>query len=284
MPPAVTTSFAPWEHMIMLSDRIRVHALRQGIAQYADREKVFCDLGCGTGVFSIHAARLYDRVIAVDRDPRMLAIADENARRHGVRDRLTLIQADAETLSAAALGTAVDVLFCEMLSTWLINEGQVPVLNQALAHLVSPKAVLIPLSVTNLIELAWFDYDFDGIRLCAPCPEFANIRMPQLLSNSVVSDNIDLNRPIPLRVTGSVRLSALADGVVNCLRLSNIVHVAPGVSCYGTNSMMPAFLVPTNNILTVSRSMLVEIGFSLAFGGGYDEARFSVVAIDRASI
>ena len=53
------------------------------------------DLGCGTGVLSIIAAKLgAGRVFGVDAAPDVVAVASENATRHGVGETTTFLQGD----------------------------------------------------------------------------------------------------------------------------------------------------------------------------------------------
>ncbi|MDI9569230.1 MAG: 50S ribosomal protein L11 methyltransferase [Pseudomonadota bacterium] len=59
------------------------------------------DLGCGAGILAIAAARLgARRVVAVDVDPEALRATRENARRHGVTDRV--VTREGSWLEAAA--------------------------------------------------------------------------------------------------------------------------------------------------------------------------------------
>ena len=62
------------------------------------------DLGCGTGVLAIAAARVLPgaRVLAVDNDPLATAIARDNARLNGVGRRVRVIDAAGFAHPAAA--------------------------------------------------------------------------------------------------------------------------------------------------------------------------------------
>ncbi|MEW6501758.1 MAG: peptide chain release factor N(5)-glutamine methyltransferase [Thermodesulfobacteriota bacterium] len=77
---------------------------------HRDRPYRFLDLGTGSGILAIVLACEFPacRVIAVDRSRAALAIAIENARRHGVADRVTFLQGD--WLGAVAPGAAFDLV------------------------------------------------------------------------------------------------------------------------------------------------------------------------------
>jgi ribosomal protein L11 methyltransferase len=65
------------------------------------------DLGCGSGVLAIAAAKLgMAPVIAVDHDPAAVEVARANARRNGVELDIRLADLSSEELPAAGLGLA----------------------------------------------------------------------------------------------------------------------------------------------------------------------------------
>ena len=67
------------------------------------------DIGCGTGVLAIAAARLGARVTAVDTDPAAVAATRANAIRNGVGDRIDVALASAGHLAEAADLVTVNV-------------------------------------------------------------------------------------------------------------------------------------------------------------------------------
>src|SRR5437764_1501484 len=93
--PDLYGQFRKAYHLEMISDRARTEALREGLLQALRPEMTFCELGCGTGLFSIFAAGRCRKVYAVEQDPHMVAVAQRNfeACRHA--SRIELIAADA---------------------------------------------------------------------------------------------------------------------------------------------------------------------------------------------
>ncbi|MFA5043259.1 MAG: 50S ribosomal protein L11 methyltransferase [Kiritimatiellia bacterium] len=78
------------------------------------------DMGCGTGILAIAAAKLgFPRVTALDNDPAAVRVARANAVSNGVADRIEYIQADASEFKADRVYDLVLAnLLAGMLVTW----------------------------------------------------------------------------------------------------------------------------------------------------------------------
>jgi SAM-dependent methyltransferase len=65
-------------------------------------DELLYDLGCGDGRIVVRAAESYGcRAIGFDIDPQRVEDARENARQHGVDDRVTIVEKDVLTLDLA---------------------------------------------------------------------------------------------------------------------------------------------------------------------------------------
>jgi predicted RNA methylase len=233
--------FNPAYHFEMVSDPERVAQIKAAIDATVTPGSVLCELGAGTGIFSIYAARTARHVYAVEIDPATAAFARRNVEASGLADRITLIESDA---TSVRLPERVDVTLCEMLSTGLIEEPEVPALNWARAELLKPGGVTIPRRVTNVAELGQTQYTYDGIEIRCFYFEFAGIRKPRLLSRSSCYLAVDFDQPVPETVDVRCPVEVLAGGTANCVRLTSIVELAPGVIFYSTDSLMPPIVLP----------------------------------------
>lgn len=83
----------------------------------------FADLGCGSGILSIAAAKLgYTRLIALDNDPLAVRIARENAELNGVADQIRFMTGD---VAEAGLEGACDLIVANILASVLIANAPV---------------------------------------------------------------------------------------------------------------------------------------------------------------
>lgn len=78
------------------------------------------DLGCGSGILAIAAAKLgATRVLAVENDGMALIYARENAVRHGVADVVDFVEGDAIALMAAEADQPYDLIAANLFSDLL---------------------------------------------------------------------------------------------------------------------------------------------------------------------
>jgi ribosomal protein L11 methyltransferase len=75
------------------------------------------DLGCGSGILAIAAAKLWRvAVLASDIDPRAVEVARANARLNGVAHLVRVVVADGYRSPAIAAGRPFDLLLCNILA------------------------------------------------------------------------------------------------------------------------------------------------------------------------
>jgi ribosomal protein L11 methyltransferase len=105
------------------------HGTTRGCLEMIDQLAVthpgatFADLGCGSGILTIAAAKLgYTRLIALDNDPLAVRIARENAELNGVADQIRFMTGD---VADAGLEGACDIVVANILATVLIANAQV---------------------------------------------------------------------------------------------------------------------------------------------------------------
>jgi ribosomal protein L11 methyltransferase len=91
------------------------------------------DLGCGTGLLAIGAAKLWRRrVIASDIDPVAMEVTKENARANGVAPLIRALTADGLTHPAIAAAAPYDLIVANILASPLTQLA--PAMTRALAR------------------------------------------------------------------------------------------------------------------------------------------------------
>lgn len=78
------------------------------------------DLGCGSGILAIAAAKLgASSVVALENDAMALGYARENAERHGIADRIRFLEADAVAWTADPASGVFDLIAANLFSDLL---------------------------------------------------------------------------------------------------------------------------------------------------------------------
>jgi len=103
----------------------------------AREAKSFLDLGTGSGILAIAAAKLgYHPILAIDHDPDAVRIAQQNARRNRVSDRIRFRELDVKNLSVRH-PTTCDLVGANLTSDLLVGH------RRRIAACVKPGGILV---------------------------------------------------------------------------------------------------------------------------------------------
>ncbi|MFC9440139.1 50S ribosomal protein L11 methyltransferase [Nocardia sp. NPDC057030] len=216
-------------HQVMLSDRPRMNAYDQALAQAVEPGSIVIDVGAGTLALSLLALKHgAAHVYAIEADPDMAAVAERIIATNDLKDQLTLIQGDAR---AVRLPRKADVIVSEMMGNLGPEENMMRVLDSVARKNLRPNGRIIPQGLTTTLAAIEFDdegwgmwgQDFHGFRLDA-VQEFAEPRAqlhffqrsPRLLSDAVpIADRVrlPLTRPGNLHAVMGFFTADLIDGV-----------------------------------------------------------------------
>ena len=132
-------------HRTMICDRVRTEAFRRAIDAVVRPGDVVLDVGAGTGILSLFAARAgAARVYAVEQTT-VAVLAHELAAANGAADIVEVIQGD---IMDVELPERVDVIVSEWLGGFGIDEGMLVPVIAARDRWLKPGGTMIPDSVT----------------------------------------------------------------------------------------------------------------------------------------
>jgi 2-polyprenyl-3-methyl-5-hydroxy-6-metoxy-1,4-benzoquinol methylase len=141
-----TTSLAaagfasPAGHFLMVRDTVRVTSYRRAIQRHCAGQTVV-EIGCGSGILSIFAARAGARRVIAIEESQIADLAAEMFRANGVADRIELRRANSRDVT---LDERAGVIIHEVLGTDPFSENVLPFIEDARNRLLAPGGRLIP--------------------------------------------------------------------------------------------------------------------------------------------
>jgi len=135
-------------HFAMVNDEARNRQFAAALERAITPQSVVLDIGAGTGLLSMMAARAGARqVIACEANPALATLAREVIRDNGCSDRIRVINKSSLQLDPDTdfpRHTRPDVLVAEVFDTMVIGEGALNTFTHACRYLLAPGATVIP--------------------------------------------------------------------------------------------------------------------------------------------
>ncbi|KAF9294240.1 hypothetical protein BGZ88_004188 [Linnemannia elongata] len=145
-------------HQQMLNDRVRTEGYRDFIYENKDvfKGKTVLDVGCGTGILSMFAARAgAAKVLSVDNSD-IIEKARKNIVENGLQDVITLYRGKIEEIK---LPCKVDIIISEWMGYFLLYEAMLDSVLVARDRFLAPGGILAP-SQTRILFTATNDESF----------------------------------------------------------------------------------------------------------------------------
>ncbi|NJK63640.1 MAG: tetratricopeptide repeat protein [Synechococcaceae cyanobacterium SM2_3_1] len=145
-------------HFPMLADQARNEGYRQAIEKAVNPESHVLDIGTGTGLLSLMAARAgAKKVTGIEMLKPLAQIATEIVERNGYADRIQVIaKKSTQLVIGKDLARQADLIVSEIMDNGVLGEGVLPTIRHALEHLATPQARVIPKAVTLIGQLVQF--------------------------------------------------------------------------------------------------------------------------------
>lgn len=243
----VMAQFVPPWHFGMLSDLERNEAYDKLLSEFITPESVVLDIGTGSGLLAMMAARHGAKhIYACEQSHFVADVAKEIISQNGFSDRITLFPNKSSDIQPHHLSEVPNLIIGEIFDSAMVGEGAIPSFRDAYKRLAGPECRVIPnkaeikgmliesfgqKSINPLGDISGFDLSaFNQFR--APT-DYASIRLPnyshRFLSNEQVFLQYDFenlheprndNEPFKIDTSILVSHSGMAHGIVLWFDLS----------------------------------------------------------------
>lgn len=133
-------------HRWMLRDSVRTEAFRRAIEAMVRPGDVVLDVGAGTGILSLFAARAGARTVYAVEQSNIAEMARKLVQQNGLSDTIRVLEADIHRVD---LPEQVDLIVSEWLGTLGVDENLLPMVIYARDRWLKPDGKLIPAELTT---------------------------------------------------------------------------------------------------------------------------------------
>ena len=195
-------NLALW-HLGMINDQVRNDAYQAAIDQSAGGAEVVLEIGTGSGLLAMMAARAgAGHVVTCETEARVAEIAGQIVAENGYQDRVTVIhKRSAELVVGQDLPQRADLLICEIFDSGLLAEDALFSIYQARENLLKPHGTVIPARARLMCALVACG-DVDNMR-----------RVGKVNGFDLSSFNRIANRRVEARDKEKLELDFLSDPV-----------------------------------------------------------------------
>ena len=141
----VLTRFVPPWHLKMLADHERNDAFEEAIKRAVNEDSVVLDIGTGSGILSMMAARAgAQKVYTCETNQYIADAAKENIKKNGYKKQIKLFAKKSSQVTETEIDPKPNLIVAEIFDAGLLGEHAIPSFRHALSQLAQPGTQVIP--------------------------------------------------------------------------------------------------------------------------------------------
>lgn len=252
-----------------LIDEERSLAFQKAINNTVKAGDVVVDMGTGSGILAMFAAKAgASKVYAVENDKHNILTLNNTFKVNGLDKILKIIEGD---VTKVKLPEKVDVIIGEMIATALIEELQIPAMNNMLKYAKNDCKVLLNkyesyISLVNSPS-SYYDLEFPVIRY--EYPDLMKLKSKDMSDNYCYYqvDFTNFNKIKEFQI--NKELTIKKDGIINGLKLSSLTKFFDGSEIWSTFAYSYPIILPISKIrVNIGDRFLVKLKYKPTEGFG----------------
>ncbi len=255
------TPFPMLHAVSLLSHRSRLSKFQRALQKAVQPESRVVDIGTGTGILALIAARAGAKsVTAVEVNGKSLNYARKAAQINGLSQRVSFVESHFEDYVPEE---QADIVICEMLSSMLLIEQQVPACAHAARRILKPGGIILPVSASVYAvpvecQSLWerfnlFDLEFPKV------PQTLGKGDAKDLSDAALVTKFDFSIPdIPAEVNEMLEFVIVEEGRLHGLVGFFKAHLYEDITL-GMNDGWRELFLPLDEPIEVSKGTRVSV-------------------------
>ena len=214
------TPFPILQAVSLLSHKSRIRKFKQAIESMVKPNDYVIDLGTGSGILAIIAARHGARVTAIDANVESLKYARDAATMNGLADKIEFVNSHYSDFKPKE---KADVVICEMLSSVMLIEQQIPASQYAVNGLLKPDGKLIPEEVSLFVipvenEILWNRFNVENFKF-PRIPQTADRGQSIDLADIQELERYDFSKSLDqsIQIDKTIEFAIVKDGTIHGL-------------------------------------------------------------------
>ncbi|MBP9771311.1 MAG: 50S ribosomal protein L11 methyltransferase [Candidatus Pacebacteria bacterium] len=259
-----------------MSDTERTTKLVKAIEHAVKEGDTVLDCGTGSAILALTAARAgASKVIALEFDPYVAKLAQQNIERNGLQDKVEIILTDARNVTFPT-GTRFDVVIMEMLTTGMVDEYQVWAVNNLHEKgVVDSDTLFVPQRQDTFITLANKDFVAQGfeMRMIRHIWSWLPDHGLNFLSDKTLLSSISFSQKNSVEFKEIITLPVTESGVVNSVFFTSVTKLDDELSVGDTLALNAPVVFPLEEDISVIAGDTIKLEIAYMFGNGYRNMR-----------
>ena len=257
----IATPFSLLHSASLLSQRSRIKKFATAIERAVNADSYVVDLGAGSGILSLLSAKAGARkTTAVEINRESTSYAKQAARMNGLENKVDFFEGHFQDFIPTE---KADVVICEMLSSMMLIEQQVPAAKHAVKEVLKKGGSLLPYKITiysNLVQCDSLWHRFSVEELNFP-------KLPQTVSRDAIIELSDLSIlsqidllkiPEDFKIDVTIDYEIVEDGIIHGIVGMFEAELSEGIIINMEDGWQELF-IPLDQSLQVSKNDIISM-------------------------
>lgn len=267
-----------------LKDIKRTKVFKQTIDKQVKVGDVVVDAGSGSGILALMCASAgAKKVYAVEIDHTLADSLRKTIEANNFENIIEVVEGDILSVN---FPKKVDVVVAELMDTGLIDEMQVPVMNNFHNRgVITRKSKIIPKTCNSYIQPAYSNNEYYGYKILIPKHEWPFYDQPnsgwlksdrRLEGSKELISSVDFSTLVKPEVSKELVFMFDKPTTINSLVLSSDIELVDGIMLGATNALNSDKIIPIDELENINE---LQVKISYVMGAGFKTLKINCKSV-----